>query len=478
MDEKTKPKSREQELVTDPSFLVAKRYGTLDMANIWGAEQTFDYSLVAQARSIETLSELYPDIVPLEDCAELVKKANLTSINPDRIRELEEKTGHDVIAINSAWGEIVERGAEHINKARTSADTTETAKALQLKKSLAVMIDSIENLRDITLERSMEWINVPHMDTSHLYDALPTVAGRPFSFYAEMLQSDIEFMWNVYDKSLVGKWGDATGNHHSATALGINGIELQEKYCKKLGIKNMDAPAQIPGREFSTDVIYSIARTGETMRNLADYIRMGRSSDVGLFTFPRGNKGSSAMPHKDKMGGNPTAEEQTLSFSNFMRGNLATSISSCTFNYSRDLSGSASDRIIFDQSFKFGDHTIRRLANVVYKIRLDEERSKERVLRSYGTVTSQQVMTYLTDARKVDEPMTREYAHDLTAKLATEADDKKLLFIDVVLNNDEITSRLDEATLREITDPLKYIGQSKEIVERVFHKYHGLKMFG
>ncbi|MDD5417044.1 MAG: lyase family protein [Candidatus Aenigmarchaeota archaeon] len=471
---KTAPKKADFKNV-DPNFLIAKRYGTADMAEIWGAEKTFSYSLFVQGKSIETLSRLYPGIVSPEDARELMKKASLEYIDPNRIREIEEKTGHDVIAINNAWGEVVERGAEHINKARTSADTTESAKALQLKRSLEVISDSLENLRDITLEKSMLWIDIPHMDCSHLYDALPTVAGRPFSHYAEMLQSDLNIIKYVYDKSIVGKWGDATGNHHSAEVLGIDGIGLQEKFCKNLGVAHMDASAQVPGREFITDVVYSLSRTSETLGNLAHYIRMGRSSDVGLFTFPRGQKGSSAMPHKDRMGGNPTTEEQTESLTSHMRGALLTSLSSCRMDYTRDLSGSASDRILLESSFKFSDHTIRRLADVVYKIELDKERSEERVLRSFGTVTSQQVMTYLTDPRKVDGPMSRKYAHDLTAKLATKAHDEKRPFINVILEDKEITGKLDEETLRKITNPLEYIGQSKEIIRTVFGKYHGKK---
>lgn len=472
--EKTKPKPRGVSPDTDPALLTAGRYGTDDMSGMWGPERTFDFSLHAQAAAVTTMSDLYPKIIPPEDAQELASKANLESIDPHRIRELEEKTGHDVIAINSAWEEQVsDKAAAHINKARASADTTETAKTLQLKQSLDVIADSMENLRDVTLEKSMEWIDIPHMDTTHLYDALPTVAGRPFAFFAEMLQSDLDFLAFVYRNSIKGKWADATGNHHSCTALGIDGMKLQEEYCRRLGVGYMSAPAQIPGREFITDVVYSLARVAETMRNLAHYIRWGRSDDVGIFKVPRKKKGSSSMPHKDAKGGNPTVEEQTESFSNYMRGVLATSLSSCTFDYARDLSGSASDRICLEGCFKFGDHTIRRLAGRVYELDLVAERAAERLTRSFGTITAEQVMTYLTDPRRTSNPMTRECAHDLTAQLATKAYDERRPFVDVLLKYDEVTSRLPESVLRKITDPVSYIGQSKEIVRKVFEMYHG-----
>src|SRR4030042_109572 len=106
------------------------------------------------------------------------------------------------------------------------------------------------------------------------------------------------------------------------------------------------------------------------------------------------------MPHKDTMGGNPTIPEQTESFCNHARGCLITSLSSCAFDYGRDLSGSASDRIMLEGLFKFADHTARRFAGEVYGLILIEDRSRERVERTYGVVTSENLMNCLTDPRK------------------------------------------------------------------------------
>ena len=125
--------------------------------------------------------------------------------------------------------------------------------------------------------------------------------------------------------------------------------------------------------------------------------------------------------------------------------------------------------------FKFGDHVIRRLAKVMYSIEPIRERCEERIKRSYGVVTAQQVMTYLTDRRRTDKPMTREDAHNLTATLATEAYENKTNFADILLSSEEITSRFDEDTVRAISEPLTYVGKSEEIIRDVFKKYHGKK---
>lgn len=461
----------------DPNELAAKRYGTLEMCQIWGAEKTFSYSLRVQGQSALTLSRLHPDVVPPHLAEEIVAHANLGPVRADRIREIEEKTGHDVIGINTALEEQVsEEAGRHINKAKTSADTTQPARALQLQESLEVIANTIENLRDILIEKSLEWQSKHFMDTTHWYDALPTLAGRPFSHYIEMLQSGLNLLRFVYDNSIIGKWADATGNHHSATALGIDGMKLQEEFCESLGIGFMDAPAQIPGLEFEADVAYVMSRLSETVNNLSRYIAWGRSSDVGVFRYTGSKKkGSSAMPHKDEAGGNPTGEEQFMSERNQMMGNLVTAVANCEMPYARNLAASSNARINLEDGFKFMDHCLRRIAYVVYHLELKEERSLERIKRTFGVTTSQQVMTYLTDHRRTSQPMTRSEAHNLTSELAIKAYEGKIPFIDVLLGDERVTSKLSEETLREITNPLQYVGQSREIIQKVADKCYQRK---
>jgi adenylosuccinate lyase len=478
--ERTLPKPLKPEgIILNSKDLAAGRYGSYDMAMIWGPEKTFEFSLYVQAEATKILSQLYPNLISHIEAEEISSKANLKNIDAERIRELEEETKHDIIAINKALEEVLSKDAgAHINKARTSADTTQSAKALQIKQSLQVVADSVENLRDILIEKSVEWIDIPHIDTSHLYDALPTVAGRAFAHYAEMLDSDLKFLKFVYENSIVGKWADATGNHHSAIALGINGIDLQKVYCDKIGVKYMIAPAQIPGLEFESDIFYVLARIGETLNNIAKYIALGRSDDLDIFvnSDPQKRKGSSAMPHKDAKNGNPTTEEQVMSLRNYLIGNLTTSLINCEMPYTRNLAASANSRINFEDGFKFIDHGIRNLAKTLYWIQIKEDECIRRVNRSYGVVTSQQVMTFLTDKNKTSNPMTRSQAHNLIAGLATEAWNTKASFINVLLKNDEVIGRIDEKILREITDPCKYIGQSKEIILKVKELCYKKKM--
>ena len=486
MGRNTKPKARfSDKYAVNPSFLAAGRYGTEEMCKIWGPEKTFEYSLFVQAKSALILSKLYPKIVSPSEAKLICKVANLKYINPDLIREIENKTNHDIIAINTAlektliknFGAKGKKAAAHINKAKTSADTTQPAKALQLKDSIRVIINSTENLRDILIEKAIEWKNIPHMDCSHLYDALPTVSGRALMHYVEMLQSGLNNLKYVYQNSIIGKWGDATGNHHSAKALGIDGIKLQKELCNNLKMSFMDASAQVPGLEFEADISYALSRISETINNIARYIAWGRSDDVNIFinANPKKKKGSSAMPHKDSKNGNPIIEEQFMSITNYLRGNLMTSLCNCEMPYARNLAASSNSRINFEDGFKYLDHGIRMMAEVIYWLEINKERSVERVNRSFSVVTSQQVMTYLTDKRRTKNPLTRAEAHDLMGKLATKAWNEKKDFFEVLKLDETVKSRLDKKTLKEITDAQKYIGESKRIIDIIFRKYYKMK---
>ncbi|MBI2173466.1 MAG: hypothetical protein HYT73_04670 [Candidatus Aenigmarchaeota archaeon] len=479
----TKPRPRGVDSVKDAPLLLEGRYGTKEMCDIWGTDaDTYIAIMEAQISGLEVLDRLYPGKIPRQYIDALRRTANFEMVNPDHIRELEATKRHDVVAINTAWGEAADRicpGASSvINFIRTSADSTETAKNLRCMRSFEVYADSVENLRDITLEKSMEWIDKPWMDQTHLYDALPTVAGRPLSFFAEMLQSDLDFIRFVYDKSLLAKWADATGNSHSALSAGIDGIMLQRRYADRLGLGYMMAPGQITGREFNADIMYALSRTAGTFGNMGHNIALwfGNDADLLTDTNPRKRKGSSAMPHKDIAGGNRIDEEQAESFHNEMIGKMATAIATIKFRYARDLSSSASDRLDVGPSFKFGDHVARRMAEVVYYLGLNEARSKERVERTFGVVTSEQVLTYLVDPSSPN-PMGRKEAHDLIGELATRAYNEERPFHEVLRDDPRVASRIPYETLTRITNPFDYIGQSREIVGANYDSMHGRKTF-
>lgn len=482
---KTKPKPLwPSGVVPDARELAHGRYGTDDTVRIWGPEKTFQYSLRTNGVGMRVLSVQRPDLLHPEIAREIEQKTGIDDktgaayVSPERIRALEADTGHDIIAITRALEEQVSEAAKpHVGDLRTSADTTQTARALQFKESLEVIADSVENLRDITIEKACLWKDVLWVDTTHLLDALPGVAGRAFAHYAEMLQSGLEFLWFVYQNSIKGKWADATGNHHSAKLRGIDGVAFEDAYCKELGIGHMVAPAQIPGLEFEADVMYVLVRISETLNNLARYVTWGKSSDANVFKDinPKKRKGSSAMPHKDAVGGNPDTEEQDASWRNLLQGYMSTALANCEFPYARALYGSASGRIIFDDAFKALDQGIRRLASAVYYLEIDLVRSEERVFRTYGIVTAQVVLNYLTDRRLVDKPLARSVAHDIIGELATQAWREKKPFADMLLGDVRVTSRLTEEQIREATNPLRYTGESQRIIELVAKKCYGKK---
>jgi adenylosuccinate lyase len=465
-------------VIPDSNALAAGRYGTFETCNTFGDERTFEYQLKAQGQSAISLSLADPNIISLKDASKIMNKANLININPNRIREIEAATGHDVIAISTALEEVLPKYLrKDVGKGRTSADTTQPARALQLKAGLEIIVNSGENLRDILIEKALSWKNIPHMDQSHELDALPTVAGRPLVHYVEMLQSGLNVLGFFYKNSIMGKWADATGNHHQISALGVDGIALEKSYCETLGIGHMIAPAQIPGLEFEADIFYGLARLSATTANLADYVKNSKGSDKGIFFEgnPKKRKGSSSMPHKDVAGGNPTAEEQAVSIYRLMAGNTTTALMNCQMDYTRDLGASANTRINLEDGFKCLDHALRRMSSTIYWLGINEERAQERINRTLGVTTSNRVLAYLTDHRRTDNPLGRMDGHNLMGKLATEAWNQKKEFVTVLLENEEVTSRLDEKTIIKLANPKTYIGESRKIINKVIDEFYQKK---
>jgi adenylosuccinate lyase len=260
--------------------------------------------------------------------------------------------------------------------------------------------------------------------------------------------------------------------------MGLDGPAIEEEFCKELWIGHMIAPAQVPAREFLEDVYYAVTRVAKTTGRLGGYVRWGRSSDVGVFRFPAnlGKKGSSAMPHKDMMGGNPDKEEQAESIDHVLAGVLCGSLEALSMDYARDLTGSALDRIFLDIAFKCTDCSVRNMAGVMDKLTINPERSKERILRTCGTITSPRFLAYLTDGRN-GEPMARSEAHDLLGKLATEAYNSKKMFSDVLKANPVVSAKITPAKIDELSDPLTYVGESKKVVENVYDAFHGKRTF-
>lgn len=464
----TKPIPGNKNLVSQEDKVVG-RYGSRETAEILGEKPTYVYSLRAQAYAVKALSELYPEIVSSEIADEFLEKANLNYVDVNRIREIEDKKHHDVIAINESLEEVLSEEAKpFVNLARTSADTTETAKALQLKDAVKNYTRVMENLRDIVIEKAMEWRDIPSMGTTHSYFAVPESTGRPFAHYAETIQSGLDMLKYVYENSIKGKWGDATGNHHSAKTLGIDGIKLQEKYMELLGLDCTDAPAQIPAREYIADIVYVVARITETLGNLSDYVKEGKSDYKNVFRNmdPKKRKGSSAMPHKDIKGGNPITEEQVKSLKHLTRGFLTTSVSSCETNYARDLDGSMSDRVILDHIFKLSDNTVRSFAKVIFYLGLDKEKNKEILHSTYGVTTSEQVMTYLINKKHLP----RSEVHDLIGELSTRAYNEKVHFSEVLKRNEIVSAALTHKEIDKLTDVTTYIGESKKIIDLVKDK--------
>ncbi|HLD42763.1 MAG TPA: lyase family protein [Candidatus Nanoarchaeia archaeon] len=465
----------------DSQELAAGRYGTEEMCGVFNSTSTVQGILDQVALSTKVVSKNYPEITPEENAQRIAEKATIGFVSPEAAHQEEATTHHDVIAVTNILSkQLLPEDKPHVGRFKTSADSTETAKGSSLKTSLDVYIPRLEDLRDILIEKAVEGRDIITMAQSHELDAVAESFGKVFVHFAERIQFRVDTLAYHYKNSLFGKWSDATGSYHNTVATGVDGRKLESDLMERLGLRSMIAASQTPPREALCDIGSAVAISMATLASIAREIKKQKSDDVDTLweVVDEGTKGSSAMPHKDIKGGNPSMEERIRSLSHMASGYTATLYATADMAYARDLEGSASDRIVLGDLFKIADYAAKLTANILLRLTPHEERIRERIERTQGVTTASRVVAYLTDPRLTENPLSRREAHDLIGKLAKKAYTDKVPFYNILLASEDALSRLGQETIKEISNPLAYIGESKQQVLDVAKAYYGKRTLG
>jgi adenylosuccinate lyase len=301
-------------------------------------------------------------------------------------------------------------------------------------------------------------------------DALAEAFGRPLVWYARIMDRTAGRLYYDLNEYIVGKFSDATGNYHSDTALNLDGMKLEEEACQLLGLAPWWGASQITPREFWSYIVHDIAVACYNLENMMDWIADLRGSARSELEEPRTleQTGSSTMPHKDLRGGNPIAEERVGSISAEMQGNVTTMDRTVNMAYARTLKHSLSDRIKLGETFVLADYSFGLAKNILERIHPDKYGIEQGLERSYRVTTTQRFMNFL-----IDKGMNRKEARDLSTRLAAQAFKEKKSYTDVLLEDLSIRQYLTPNEIKEYSDPRNYIGNSKEIIQRVYSEFIG-----
>lgn len=425
-----------------------ERYSRPEMAAIWSEQNRFDAWLEVEILACEAWAEL--GVIPKEDVTLLRQNA---SFDIERIKEIEEETRHDVVAFTRAVSETLGEERKWVHYGLTSTDVVDTALSYLLKQANDILLADLERFVSILKEKAQEHKYTVMMGRTHGVHAEPTTFGLKLALWYEEMKRNVERFKRAAEEVQFGKISGAVGTF-------ANIDPFVEKYvCEKLGITPAPISTQTLQRDRHAHYMSVLALIATSIEKFAVEVRglqKSETREVEEF-FAKGQKGSSAMPHKR----NPIGSENMTGLARVIRGYMVTAYDNVPLWHERDISHSSAERIILPDATIALNYMLNRFANIVQNLTVFPENMKKNMERTYGLIYSQRVLLAL-----IDKGMTREEAYDTVQPKAMEAWEKQVPFRSLVEAEERITSRL---TKEEIDDCFDYTYHLKN-VDMIFER--------
>ncbi|BDG34357.1 adenylosuccinate lyase [Saccharococcus caldoxylosilyticus] len=411
-----------------------ERYTRPEMGAIWTEENRFKAWLEVEILACEAWAEL--GVIPKEDVERIRQNA---SFDIARIKEIEEETRHDVVAFTRAVSETLGEERKWVHYGLTSTDVVDTALSYLLKQANEILLRDLENLIQVLKEKALEHKYTVMMGRTHGVHAEPTTFGLKMAlWYAEMLRN-LERFKQAAETVRVGKISGAVGTYANIDPF------VEQYVCEKLGLKPAPISTQTLQRDRHAYYMATLALIATSIEKFAVEIRGLQKSEVREVEefFAKGQKGSSAMPHKR----NPIGSENMTGMARVIRGYMLTAYENVPLWHERDISHSSAERIILPDATIALNYMLNRFANIVKNLRVYPENMKKNMDRTLGLIYSQRVLLAL-----IDTGMTREEAYDLVQPKAMEAWEKQVPFRSLIEADERITSRLTKEQLDDCFD--------------------------
>jgi adenylosuccinate lyase len=391
-------------------------------------------------------------LVPAEAARDLREKA---AFEIDRIEEIEKTTQHDVIAFTTAVAEHVGPSARWLHFGLTSSDVVDTAQALQMVEATDLVLSLLGALRDAVKARAFEHRRTPMIGRTHGVHAEPMTFGLKLALWYDQLGRDLDRVKHARQTIAVGKISGAVGTfaHLDPT--------IEADVCRRLGLAPAPISTQVIQRDRHAELLSALAITGASLETFALEIRGLQKTEIGEVEepFAKGQKGSSAMPHKR----NPIGCEQIVGLARLLRANAMAGFENVALWHERDISHSSVERVILPDTFIALDHMLRRFTRIVQGMVVYPDRMRENLERSRGVVFSGQVLLEL--ARR---DISRERAYEWVQRNAMRSFHERADFKGLLLADPDITSVLGAAEIERAFDLDEQLRNVDAIFTRVF----------
>jgi len=426
------------------------RYTHPEMGRIWSDQRRYETWLLVETAAAEAMAAA--GIIPPEAARDIRERGGF---DVARIEEIEQTTQHDVIAFTTAVAEKVGPSARWLHFGMTSSDVIDTAQALQMREACDVILKDLDALSDAIRDRAIEHRRTPMIGRTHGVHAEPMTFGLKLALWYAQAQRDIERVRRARTAVNVGKLSGAVGTFAHLPP------SIEEEVCRRLQLEPAKVSSQVIQRDRHAELISALAIAAASLETFALEIRGLQKTEIGEVEepFAKGQKGSSAMPHKR----NPIGCEQICGLARLLRANAHASLENIALWHERDISHSSVERVILPDSFIALDHMLRRFTKIVRGMIVHPERMRENLNRSRGVVFSGTVLLEL--ARK---GVSREHAYEWVQRNAMRAFDDGREFKTLLLADPDVGGVLTPADIDrafDVDEQLKYVDQ---IFDRVF----------
>lgn len=379
------------------------RYTRPEMGELWTQEERFQCLLEVEVAVAEAQSEL--GMIPKEAAGEIKSKARFSI---QRIEEIEQTTRHDVIAFVSNLAENVGPMGRYIHYGMTSSDVLDTALAVQVQKASKVLKASYERLEKALLAKIEKHKYTLCSGRTHGMHAEATTFGLKLAGFLAEIRRSGDRVWRAIDQMGYGKLSGAVGTYSTQSP------EVERRVCQKLGLEVETIATQVIPRDRHAEMFWALAMLGAALERLSVELRHLQRTEVGevIEGFQKGQKGSSAMPHKK----NPISAENLTGVARLLRGYMSASMENIALWHERDISHSSVERVIFPDAFILCDYALDRMSRVIDGLYVNEERMKANMDLSQGQLFSSQVLLALIEtglSREEAYAQVQSYCHGL-----------------------------------------------------------------
>jgi adenylosuccinate lyase len=377
-----------------------ERYTRKEMGGLWSLDNKFQKMMEVEVAVAQAQAEL--GIIPKKAAIDIAKKS---SFSVKRIAQIEKKTKHDVIAFVSSMAENVGENGRYIHFGMTSSDVLDTAMSLLIREAGELIKKDIQNLKKALTKQIKKYKLTLCSGRTHGMHAEPLSFGLKLSgFLAELQRNEVRFN-TALNQCIIGKLSGAVGTYSTQSQ------EVEKKVCRKLKLKAETIATQVIPRDRHAELFHSISMLGCGLERLSVELRHLQRTEVGEVSegFSKGQKGSSAMPHKK----NPISSENLTGIARLLRSYSQAANENIALWHERDISHSSVERVIFPDAFILCDYSLSRMAGVVENLVVDKKQMLKNMDISKGQLFSSHLLLEI-----VKKGVSREDAYSIVQKVS------------------------------------------------------------